>query len=340
MKSSTIWQADLRFDLRTYVKTLGGVPAVHGDAHELLVPCPDCGKAKLAVNVQKRSWQCFTCGVGGRDALSFIAKAQGLLWKDAMERLLTGNQTAIGRIDRLEAELGTGQAARPTSWIPPAVQWPETFERVSFATEASRAGVAYCYRRGISMSVADAMHLGVCTRGPQAGRLVFPVLDHAGRLLFYQGRAMFDAIPGRRYIKTLGRKRENENEAGAGDCLLNLQHVIKSRSTRVLVVEGPVDCAHAWPNAVAVFGKKISSRHVELLMRAGIRELDLGLDLDAESDVLKIAPLLADLFTVRIVRWPEGKDPGALSVGEIEACRERAPVWGSGDRLSRLESRV
>lgn len=342
MTSSPIWQADLRFDLRAYVKTLGGVPAVHGDVHELLVQCPDCNKPKLAVNVQKRSWQCFTCGVGGRDSLSFIAKVQGLAWKDAMERLLTGNQTAIGRIDRLESELGTGQVARPTSWIPPAVQWPESFERVSFATEASRAGVAYCYKRGISMSVAEAMHLGVCTRGKQAGRLVFPVLDHAGRLLFYQGRAMFDAdaVPGRRYVKTLGRARENENEAGSGDCLLNLQHVVKLRLTRVLVVEGPVDCAHAWPEAVCLFGKKISPRHIELLMRAGIRELDLGLDLDAEADVKRIAPLLADLFTVRTVRWPDGKDPGQLSEAAIADCRARATVWGSGDRLSRLESRV
>jgi len=338
---STVWQADLRFDLLDYVRAHGGVLAVQGRSDEFVLHCPDCDKNKLAVNVRKRTWQCFTCGQGGRDALSLIAKADSLMWKDAMERLLTGNHTAIGRIDRLSLELGDKSGpVRTSSWVPPAVPWPETFARVGFETPAARAGAAYCYRRGISLSVAADMSLGVCTAGKQAGRLVFPALDHADRLLFYQGRAMWDPRPGERYVKTLGRARATEHDAGSGDCLLNLQIVKRCNLQRVLVVEGPVDCAHAYPHGVALFGKRLSARQLELLMRAGIRELDLGLDLDAASEMARIAPLLADLFTVRIVRWPAGTDPGVLTPEQIAQCRDQAVVWGSGDRLRTLQSTV
>jgi len=260
------------------------------------------------------------------------------LWRDAVTVILSGNHTAIGRIDQLDNALATSDRARPRSWVPPAVPWPHSWEPVSMATRTGQYGVAYCQQRGIAEHVWTEMKLGVCGEGRQRMRLVFPAFDNAGRLLFYQGRAMWDsrARPMDRYIKTLGRKILDDNEAGSGECLLNLFYVRKLKCERVLVVEGPVDCAHGWPDCVAIWGKKISGMHIELLMRAGVKELDLGLDPEAMKQMMQQAPVLADLFKVRVVTWPQGYDPGALTKEQIDEYRAASVLWGSGDRLDRV----
>ena len=342
MSGSEFWQAEQRFDLLQYVKAQGAEPAVFGRQSEFILECPDCERPKLAINVQKRAWQCFHCGDGGRDAISFVVKAGQMFWKDAMAVILHGNHTAIGRIDQLEALVDV-HAQRPHNWVPPEVPYPHSFEYVSMATRAGQYGVAYCQKRGILEHVWQDMKLGVCTEGRQKMRLVFPAFDLAGRLVFYQGRAMWEpsARPMDRYIKTLGRKRDvkpdgTSDDAGSGDCLLNLECVHRMQCQRVLVVEGPVDCAHAWPDAVAVFGKKISDRQIELLMRAGVKEIDLGLDPEATQEMMTAAPVLADLFTVRLVQFPAGYDPGMLTKEQIDGYRAQAVQWGTGERLARV----
>jgi DNA primase len=180
------------------------------------------------------------------------------------------------------------------------------------------------------------MRLGVCVSGRFQGRVIFPVFDHADRLIFYQGRATWKEHPReRRHIKTLS-PRLDEGCAGPGDCLLNLSYVQQTGLRRVLVVEGPIDCAHAWPDAVATFGKKISARQIELLVRAGIREIDLCWDADAVAEMQELAPGLADVFSVRVVQLPPGTDPGDLTKEEIEQYRAQAATWGTGERLMRL----
>jgi len=333
---SEFWIADQRFDLAAYVKQQGGVPGVHGRSTEFVLRCPDCDRDKLAVNIKKRAWRCFHCGDAGRDAISLLVKAERMMWRDALVAILSGSQTAIGRIDQLESFVAE-KTGRPPGWVPSAVAWPDTFEPLSPHTRGGQQGIWYCHKRGITPVAWEGMRLGVCTAGRQTHRLVFPARDHADRLLFYQGRAMWDPQPGSHYIKTLGRKIvEPEREAGSGDTLLNLDVVRKFSCQRVLVVEGPVDCAHAYPDAVAIWGKKISGYQVELLMRAGVREIDLGLDGEAIADMQAQAPLLADLFRVRIVRWPPGKDPGDLTKAEIEHYRAQAVQWGTGERLDRV----
>jgi DNA primase len=353
---SAYWQAEARFDWAQYVDAQDGKQAMRGRKEEYLLQCPDCDKPKLAVNTRKRKWRCFTCGDGGHDAASLIAKVEQLLWHDALANVLTGSQQVIGRIDQITAAVkDEPEAQRPRNWVPSERPYPDGFVPLDYAVDPFGAVVAarrYCQRRGITHLVALGMRLGVCAGlGRFANRLIFPVLDIAHRLLFYQGRAMWEPGPDEEHIKTLGvwTPPDSKAEAGAGDVLLNLQHVQEQGITRVAIVEGPVDCAHAWPDAVATFGKHITPRQIELLMRAGVRELDLCYDRDRPKRsptgqllpggweaMQKMAPKLADIFTVRLVQLPMGKDPGDLTKEQIDYYRAQALVWGSGDRLRHL----
>ena len=328
---STYWQAEAGFDWEAYIVEHGGHPASYGRGGEYLVPCPDCGKPKLAVNVSRRAWRCFTCLDGGHDATSLVVKVEGLLWHEAMASVLTGSRRVIGRIDQLDA-FKEDQTMRPASWIPKERSWPGPFQVLAAHLPWGAHGINYCLHRRITPEAARGMDLVVCHGGLFIDRLIFPVYDSAARLIFYQGRAMSSSAK----IKTLSPKT-HEGEAGAGDVLLNLTYAAASGFQRVAIVEGPVDCAHAWPDAVCTFGKKISGRQIELLMRAGIREVDLCFDADASAAMEKVAPLLADIFTVRVVSLPAGKDPGDLTKSEIDMHRANALVWGSGDRLGSIQ---
>ena len=356
--ASAFWQAEARFDWAEYLREHGAMRAIRSKAHEYLMVCPDCHKPKLAVNAAKKAWQCFACGESGREAASLIAKVEGLPWKDALIKVISGHQTAIGRIDKIADDPEPEPAPlrvpkqvpfpegfiwlRPFGYGPaPAAVWPPQ--------DAYFKALQYCHQRGIPGEVVEEMKLGVCTTGLFRGRVIFPCFDSGGRLIFYQGRATWAEHPReRRHIKTLSPKLE-EGCAGPADCLLNLEFVQRAGYTRVLVTEGPIDCAHAWPDAVATWGKKISPRQIELLVRAGVRELDLCYDSDPPrrgrdgqpipggiEAMLKAAPELVDVFTVRVVHLPTGTDPGNYTKEEIEHFRSQATTWGTGERLMRL----
>lgn len=330
--------AEARFDWAQYADRIGAVRAVRGRSDEYVIDCPDCQKPKLAINVSRRAWRCFTCGDGGRDATSLIAKAEQIPWHRALIEVLGGNKTPVGSIDRL-CDFVKPSAAKP--WIPKPIPWPESFSAFNPSYSVSNSVFAYLERRRIPIVVAERMGLGSCTVGRFRNRLIFPVFDSGGRLIFYQGRAMWDPRPGDRYIKTLSIRSMvdetgNQITAGSSDCLLNLRHVIDNNLTRIAVTEGPIDCAHAWPDAVCTFGKQISGKQVELLVRAGVSEIDLCYDADAIAAMEKIAPLLSDLFVVRIIRFPDGTDPGDWSKEKIDQLRSVAPIWGEGYRLSQI----
>jgi len=339
--SSAYWRAEARFDWQRYVIDAGGVRAVHSRPEEYVLTCPDCFKAKLAVNVERRAWQCWTCGDGGRDASSLISKIERVMFHEALDRVMTGHQQAVGRIDVLDKRLA-GHQDRPRVEVPNAMVWPDGFHTLAQPPTAREMvdwwvqAIGYCRFRGIEEYVVQEMQLGFCTKGRYRRRLIFPVFDYGGRLVFYQGRAMWPRVTHKRYIKTLSPKLE-EGYAGASDVLLNLAYLVaRGIPERLLVVEGPIDCAHGWPDCVATFGKRLSDRQMQLLVRAGVKQIDLGWDPEEMKTTEKQAAMLTDLFEVRIVQWPSGKDPGDLSKEEIEGFRRQARVWGSGDRLSRL----
>jgi DNA primase len=335
------WRAEAMFDWHRYCQDHGGVRGIRSKPGEYLLVCPDCGKPKLAVNAEKRAWQCFVCSEGGREGASLVAKIEQLPFGQSLIRVLEGCRQSIGRVDRIETELVEAEAPIRRTFRP--VPYPESFrflgrcEPAATPREMLRPAL-YCQERGIPAYTAEQMRLGFCTSGPFRNRLIFPCFDSGDRLMFYQGRATWAEKPGGRYIKTLSPKSEDD-AAGPSDCLLNLAYVaewIERFNHRVLLVEGPVDCAHAWPDVVASWGKKISALQMELLVRARVRELDLCWDADALAEMLKVTPVLVDLFRVRCVNLPPGRDPGDMTKTEIEQYRAHAVEAGSGDRFNFL----
>jgi hypothetical protein len=211
-------------------------------------------------------YYCFTCKKSGN--LSYLpvdlashksaaakAKAPNLM----MEILALEAQSGFGDFDGIAVEEeGEPEPLSETDYgdiFPPA-----------WETEAASD---YLRMRGVSREAVELM--GVCY-DPEDARVVFPVRNHAGALFGYTGRTVLleaDWPKSRHYAKSkdyLGLPKKRT--------LLNEQTITRA-TQRLIVVEGPFDCAvaqtyllrakmHRWA-VVAAMGSGLSKYQLAIL---------------------------------------------------------------------------
>jgi len=333
MGLSTLQLAIEQFDLVQYVMDHGAREIQLG---EWALRCPLCGKdEKLIVNIERRQWHCWVCerfvtvttpfgprkravaGAGG--LVDLVAVLDGVPRDKAVDQVIAAGRHIPHELGVLPERLVADRSAAGVARLAAPIPYPPGAQPI-----ARYEDWPYLQARGITPEDVRQFRLFVCTTGRYAHRLVFPVFDH-DQLIYYQARAMWAAQPGERYIKTLNPPDDGVS-VRSSDVLMNLD--VAKLYSRVAIVEGPVDCVHAGASAVCSFGKKISDAQIALLVRAGVRAVDLMWDADAWEDILLAAPRLVSLFDVRLVRLPGG-DPGERSRAELDWWRARAMPCGT-----------
>ena len=340
------------FDLEMYL-TRHGAHSVK--RHEWLMDCPVCGKEdKLSVNTDRKAWHCWVCeeyvvqadgkkvasrGAGG--LLSLMQLLDGCSREGAVQVLLEGSGMDAGLdiasvleedpdLDYLENSPTT---LRPAPAIPPPEGWRPI--------QSTHYGIlTYLQRRGIMWGDVAAFGLFWCESGRYATRLVFPVWERA-QMVYYQARATWDDPGnGRKYLKSLNPPKHGDM-ASPSEVLMNLDQA--RHYPRVAIVEGPVDCIHAGPSAVATFGKKISPVQALKLRYAGVKAVDLMWDgpsptepVGAWPEMVQAASQLSGLFEdVRLVFLPKG-DPGEYTREDLDGFRAQARPASTISRLAML----
>jgi hypothetical protein len=107
---------------------------------------------------------------------------------------------------------------------------------------------------------------------------------------------------------------------------------------RLIVVEGPFDCAHTdvqGYGSVASLGKGVSLDQIDLILRSEAEELYLGLDPDASEEVYELVDLIGLKKRVYRARPPEHReDFGEATMSEVEeSMRVARPMVGATDVL-------
>mgnify|MGYP001396178845 CR=1 FL=1 len=308
-----------RFGLEAYLRAFGARPTQAGE-FELL--CPVCRKEKLVVNLEKRVWHCWKClrqgppdSVGRRrtiagagDLVALICTLEACPKEQAYSRLVTG-----GVALDLHRIAGSGLMDRilEATYQPVPIAFPESSKIIIDGT------LPYLLQRGISYQDVFDFGLFWCDAGRYAGRLLFPVYE-GGVLVYYQGRAMREKLPGeRKFLKSLNPPK-TPGTAVSDQVLFNLD--VARLHPRVALTEGPIDAVHAGRSAVCSFTKRLSPVQVAKLVRAGVKAVDLMWDADAAEDMRAMWPFLSRFFDTRLVFLPE-KDPGALPRWYLDQLR-------------------
>lgn len=344
------------FDLIGYLESLGGKHSEGGSGPQMVLPCPQCGKAVLYVNVDEDApgfgyWICYKCrddGIGGagRGVVSLIAWLDEISYSDARMKMLdeAGIDFGIGVENWGQAPTGNNTPSVETESVLDERNLPITMTKICLPGRSPEIMMPkYLETRGVTVAQARRYGIGFCEGGKTraerrySDRIVFPIECPMGRS--FTARTVHDGVQ----PPYLAGPRAGSLVYGwpqARDRLL------ETADGLLVLCEGPFDVLaidRAGVPAIGVMSKHVGEGELEMARAAGGTKLILMLDEDALGDVVKNVRHGDDLRVVE--RIPGAGDPGAATVEQILealiAAEPIARVWARWmkARLKALQNR-
>lgn len=253
----------------------------------------------------RQTWHCFGACASGGDVFTFIMKAEGLSFGEALGRLAARAGVSLERTDR-----GTGPIKdRLFEVNAAAVAYYHQVLMEAPVAERARAYVArrgltpktlVDFRLGYSLPAQDALmrHLdqlgfgrdemaaaGVIIEGEQGwrdrfhDRLMFPIRDGQGRTVGFGARVLDDGLP--KYLNSPQTPVFDKSGLLYG---LDRARPAIQKEKMAVIVEGYMDVITAhqngFQNVVASMGTSLTERQLGLLRRL---ECDVALALDSDA---------------------------------------------------------
>ena len=292
------------------------------------------------VSLERGSWHCFGCGLGG-DGFSFIEKVEGVDFKGALKLLaekagVTIEYSGSSREHSSRTERLREVMSRAAEWYAgklkgsPAEAYAQKRKladdtmrnwRLGYAPLAWRALLETLTVEGFTIEELLAAGLIKEADGKRGtyydrfrNRLLFPIHDVAGRVAAFTGRALA-ADDQAKYLNSPETELYHKSEILFG--MDRARDAIRTRGFTCLV-EGQMDVLHAhqagFENVVALSGTALSERHLSLMKRYSE---NLMLVLDADTAGLNATARSAELalrqgLRVKAASLPSGKDPTDL----------------------------
>src|SRR3954469_4398767 len=319
--------------------------------------CPFHGEKTPSFYVvpDKKMFHCFGCGVSG-DAIKFVMQLEGRSFREAVEQLATDAGVDLSPPDPEEARRSQRRAQlaevnekactfyERVLWDHPKGEVARTHLRERGITEDTARAWRLGYApnlwdslvkshalNGVAPALIEEAGLGVPRKKQQGlydrfrGRLMIPIRE-AGRTVGFGGRL----LEGEREAKYLNPPDPPLYTKGGVLFALDKSRDAIRREGVALFVEGYFDAIGLHQagvqSAVATCGTALTEKHLDLVQRAGARELVFVFDGDeaglrAAQRASEIAAAAA--VPARVLVPPGGEDPDetVLRVG-VKAFRE------------------
>jgi hypothetical protein len=316
----------------------GGLVGFRQNSTSYILWCPACSKQKLHIRKSDGRSKCFRCGDESRTwadrALAPILGRPHQELAEVLYGLRVGDGTAsVTDIDLIDpwgefvddeyGEVVVEEALPPRMFDDPGF--------VHLDSPSGRRGLEYLQRRGITQAVAQKYGLRYL---PRERRIIIPVVVD-GVQRGWQGRYIgetegFDdegnlfSIP---KVLTTGKLTGK---------VLMFEDTLRGKPNAIMV-EGPFDglkCDDCVEQANAGVGVTMGCGEAVAVLprfiRAGVRNLYVGLDDDAAEHVMRVAHEMVAQEGVKLYKLepPRGReDIGACSPGEVlEAFRSARPL--------------
>lgn len=315
-----------------------------GSTHSGLCPFHQEKTPSFTVSADKGLYYCFGCGEGG-DVVRFLERTENLTFSEAIEQL--GERFGVP----IQYEEGSGPDAgrkeRDSRLLQLLDRAAKFYEKLLWESKEGQPARDYLQKRGLGKEVCEAYRVGLAPPGWRGlhgratkegytdreledagllvrqsgktydrfrGRLMFPLVDHRGRVVGFGGRTLADETP--KYLNSpegpLYRK---------GRLLYGLYQARKAvaESDEVIVVEGYTDVlalAQAGTgNVVASMGTALTDAQIGLMMRFA-KNVTFMFDADrAGTEAMLRSGRLARGHALRpmCAVLPAGKDPADIA---------------------------
>jgi DNA primase len=271
-----------------------------------LCPWHDDSRPSLTINAERQSFKCWVCDIGG-DVFSFLMKAEGLEFREALEMLAERAGIPLQQPTRPGGhDDGSTDQADDKRTLYRLLAWAdEQFHHCLISAPEAEPARSYLAGRDITTESIKKFHLGFApqrwdwmverARGTEwtprllerVGLLRRKELD-GGYYDWFRGRVMFTIRDGRsrpiafggRVLPQLAGDRDakyiNSPETPLFSKSRELYGLDLARESfrdagGAIIMEGYTDCImahqHGITNAVAVLGTALGERHLQLLRR-------------------------------------------------------------------------
>lgn len=306
------------------------------------------------VSPARGSYYCFGCQKGG-DIFSFVQEFEGLDFVGALRVLASRAGVELRRVDpKIQSEYarlylclekatrffekGLSENSEALAYLAERGltketikdfrlgfvpnEWRTLFDHLSAEgftpLEIEKVGLVKRKESGpLTLSKGEMREGVVKFYDAFRGRIMFPIMDSAGRVIAFSGRLLpvFDDGKSGKYINSPEGALFNKSAVLYGFDKAKMS--IRQKDAAILV-EGQMDLLMAhqagYSNAVAVSGTALTEQHVERLKRLS-ENLLVAFDSDSagKSAALRAIRLaLARGCMVRVVSLADGKDPAEL----------------------------
>lgn len=369
-------------DATDIVEVVGDALALKRKGREFVGLCPfhDDRNPSMCVVPHKQIFHCFVCGSGG-NAIDFVMRYHGLEFLDALKQLAERAGIELtprgGAGSRGEESAGSGVTKGE---LERANAFAASFFRTVFQHgEHGKAARDLVRRRGISTEMLESFAIGAAPnrwdglaqtvrnkgadveafvaagllkrRGDGSlydafrNRLMFPILNQAGRPVAFGGRVVDPEDEGPKYWNSPETAAFHKSAVLFG--LWQANRPIQT-SRRAVVTEGYTDvvaCHQAgFENVVATLGTALTDRHASVLRRLCD---EVVLLFDGDEAGMRAAERAFEVFfrepvDVKVAVLPGGADPDELLQSEGGSAAFRAALDGAADlleyRFERLRS--
>ena len=302
-----------------------GTSVVGSDKQNIAVTCPACAgnnsnKKKLAIRIDNDCYQCWVCGIKGRNLVSILRKYAPAHLDEYKNKFLD---------KRYKRKLQENEATKDE-----ILTLPRGFSLLATSSAAIDPDVKdvirYAESRGISNADMWKFGLGTCTTGRFRRRLIIPSFSMDGELNYFVARRI-DDTPTMKYLNAKVSKKDvvfNELRISWGD--------------ELTVVEGPLDLIKCDDNATCLLGSEIREGY-ELFNQIVKNQTHviLALDPDAIEKTHKFAKNLASYgISVKILDTGKFDDVGDMSKADFLKAKTAAKPWTEESRLFYMINKI
>jgi DNA primase len=285
------------------VDLIGGYVALRRQGRNYTGLCPwhDDARPSFQVNQERQSFKCWVCDIGG-DVFSFIMRAEGVEFREALEMLAERAGISLAPANRQQNQADNPFERRN---LLKAMAWAEEqFHQCLLRSPAAEPARRYLADRGISDASIAQFHIGfspnewdwMLKRGASAnwqpavlervgligkrdnggyydrfrGRLMFSIRDSRARTIAFGGRVLpeFARDNDAKYVNSPETPLFNKSSELYA---LDLARDAIAKEGGILVMEGYTDVImahqHGINHAVAVLGTAFGDKHVPLIRR-------------------------------------------------------------------------
>ena len=191
-----------------------------------------------------------------------------------------------------------------------------TITRLGIGYSPNWTGVV-TYLKNKGFNTADILESGVCGErdgklfDEMATRVVFPVIDHRGRVVGFSGRALYDGA----FAKYKNTKQTPLFNKSNNIYCINFLRKARLNKNYAILVEGQMDVVAlnqaGFDNAIATMGTAFNKNHVATLSRFvdGVVVCFDGDGAGKKATAKSLEPLMAEGLDIRVLELPEKLDP-------------------------------